>query len=226
MGQKVNPFSLRLGLLKTWKSVWFAKGAQYRQFLQEDLLIREIIAETLKNAGVTDVVISRSAKQIDIKIRSSRPGIIIGKGGEGIEKLKSKIEQKIQKKVKISIKEINKPDLDATVIALNIVEQLEKRIPYRRIIKQSLDRAMQNGAAGCKITVAGRLNGAEMSRREMLTKGSIPLHTLRADIDYAYVPAQTVYGLIGVKVWLYLGEVFKKTEIEKRRSNTTSKPAK
>ncbi|MFC1651724.1 30S ribosomal protein S3 [Patescibacteria group bacterium] len=210
MGQKINPFNLRIGGLRTWNSQWFAKGKKYRDFLLEDIKIRQLIRDNLKEAGVANIIIKRSAKQIDINIKSSRPGVVIGKGGAGIEKLKGKIEKKIQNKVKISIQEIAKPDLDAQVVALGIAEQLEKRIPYRRVIKQSIDRIMQARALGCKIMVAGRLNGAEMSRREMLTKGKVPLHTLRADIDYGYVPARTVYGLIGVKVWIYKGEVFEK----------------
>lgn len=220
MGQKVNPFSFRLGGLRTWNSQWFAKGKKYRDSLLEDILIRKLILDNLKEAGVAVIVIKRSAKQIDIEIKSSRPGVVIGKGGAGIEKLKGKIEKKIQKRVKISIKEIAKPDLDAKVVALGVAEQLEKRIPYRRVIKQVVDRIMQAKALGCKIMVAGRLNGAEMSRREMITKGKIPLHTLRADVDYAYVPACTVYGLIGVKVWIYKGEVF-----SRERSRERSQPA-
>ncbi len=212
MGQKVNPFNFRLGILRTWPSQWFAQGDKFRKFLLEDLTIRQLISEQLKEAGVADIIIKRSAKQLDIKIKSSRPGVVIGKGGTGIEKLKAKIERKIQSKVKISIEEIAKPDLNARVVALSIVEQLEKRIPYRRVVKQALDRMMQAGALGCKLIVAGRLNGSEMSRREMLTKGKIPLNTLRADVDYACVPAHTVYGLIGVKVWLYRGEIFEKKQ--------------
>ncbi|MFC1686389.1 30S ribosomal protein S3 [Patescibacteria group bacterium] len=219
MGQKINPFNLRIGGLRTWNSQWFAKGKKYRDFLLEDIKIRQLIRDNLKEAGVADIIIKRSTKQIDINIKSSRPGVVIGKGGAGIEKLKGKIEKKIQNKVKISIQEIAKPDLDAQVVALGIAEQLEKRIPYRRVIKQSIDRIMQARALGCKIMVAGRLNGAEMSRREMLTKGKVPLHTLRADIDYGYVPARTVYGLIGVKVWIYKGEVFEKKESDQKKKD-------
>jgi small subunit ribosomal protein S3 len=215
MGQKVNPINFRLGILRTWQSQWFAKGKKYRESLLEDLLIRKLVREKLKEAGVAEIVVKRSTKQIDIKIRSSRPGVVIGKGGAGIEKLKNQIEQKIQKKVKLNIEEIAKPDLDAWVVAIGIAEQLEKRIPYRRVIKQALDRVMQAKALGCRIGVGGRLNGSEMSRRDVLVKGKIPLQTLRADVDYAYVAAHTVYGLIGVKVWIYKGEVFQK---EKQRS--------
>ncbi len=210
MGQKVNPFNFRIGLLRTWPSQWFAQGNKYRKFLLEDLIIRSLIQQQLKESGIAEIIIKRSAKQLDIKIKSSRPGVVIGKGGTGIEKLKAKIEKKIQSKVKVSIEEITKPDLNAKVVALAIAEQLEKRIPYRRVVKQSLDRMMQAGALGCRVVVAGRLNGSEMTRREMFVKGKIPLNTLRADVDYAYVPARTVYGLIGVKVWIYRGEVFEK----------------
>lgn len=213
MGQKVNPISFRLGVLQTWRSKWYANKKDYRHLLKKDIEVKEFIRKKLRNAAISRIEIERSPREIKVNIFSSRPGIIIGRGGSGIEELKKELAKIIQENIKmdINIKEIRKPETDARIVGFLIAEQLEKRIPFRRVIKQSLERIKQNREVkGAKIMVAGRLDGSEMSRREWVSYGKIPLHTLRADIDYATFEAHTTYGVIGIKVWLYKGEVFDK----------------
>lgn len=206
MGQKVNPTSLRLKINETWKSRWFGRG-KYSDMLHEDLKIRRYLLDEYKNAAISSITVDRDANKITIGIRTARPGVIIGKGGIGATKIKEKIEKLLDgNKVKINIEEVRNPDMDATVVAQNIVSQLEKRIPFRRAMKQAAEKAEQSGAKGIKVQVSGRLNGAEIARSEKIVTGLVPLSTLKSKIDYAYEVAKTTYGTIGVKVWVYKGE--------------------
>ncbi len=212
MGQKVNPKGLRLGIITNWKSRWFGKKEYSRQ-LREDIEIRHFIEEKLRGAAVGSVEIERSSGVIRIIIKTARPGVIIGRGGSGVEDLKRIIKEKFFKtkkvELKVEIEEIKNIEESAKVIAQNVAEQLEKRLPFRRVLKSAIDQAMDGRKIkGIKIEVAGRLGGAEIARREWLSKGNLPLHTLRADIDYAKAIAKTTYGVIGVKVWVYRGEKF------------------
>jgi small subunit ribosomal protein S3 len=211
VGHKVNPISFRLGGLQTWRSKWFANKKDYRHLLKKDIEVKKFLREKLRNAALSRIEIERSPRVIAINIYSSRPGIIIGRGGSGIEELKKHISRMLQEKTKIdiNIKEVRKPETDAQIVGYLVAEQLEKRVPFRRVIKQSLDRIKQNKEIkGARLMVAGRLDGADMSRREWVGYGKVPLHTLRANIDYATFTARTTYGVIGIKVWLYKGEVF------------------
>jgi small subunit ribosomal protein S3 len=213
MGSKVNPVNFRLGILTTWKSKWFNKR-KYREFLREDVELRAFLKKLLKEAGVDHIDIDRSGEQILVTIHSSRPGVIIGRQGDGIDMLKTKVVKHLKGKtnIKITIEEIRQPELASQLIARNVAEQLEKRVGFRRACKQTIERVMQNGAAGVRVMVSGRLDGSEMSRTEWFADGKIPLQTLRADIDFARDTAHTTYGAIGVKVWVYKGEKFEKAE--------------
>ena len=222
MGQKVHPYVFRLGVINDWKSKWFSQK-NYRQFLHQDLKIKDYINAKLAHAGIADITIERSAGQITINIHTARPGIIIGRGGTGIDELKSKLKNIIDhnQKLQLNIIEIRQPDIVATLVAQNIASQIEKRIPYKRAVKQAIDRALQSKAQGIKIIVKGRLNNAEIARTETFFKGKIPLHTIRANIDYCSLPAFTsTAGKVGIKVWIYKGEVFSKDKQEE----TTEKP--
>lgn len=217
MGNKINPTSLRMNITDTWKSKWFSK-ANYVELLREDIQIREYLESHLRKAGLSRIDIERlNDGTITVIIRTTKPGLIIGKGGAGIEELKKKIKTKlkIKKELKVNIEEIRDVNMHAAVIAGNIAEQLEKRVAFRRLMKQALESIMQAGAKGVKVAVGGRLNGAEIARTEHLSSGKIPLHTLRADIDYAKATAHTTYGTIGVKVWIYKGDIFEKKEATK-----------
>ncbi len=208
MGHKVNPRSMRLQVDHDWQSRWFADKA-YATYLIEDLKLRKAIeAKTSKRAGVARVDIERSTNQVQISIHTSKPGVVIGRGGSGVEELKTALAKIATSPVKINIEEIKKPETSAMLVAENIAGQLERRIGFRRAMKMAAENAMKGGALGAKVTVAGRLNGSEMARRETVAQGSIPLHTLRADIDYAQALAKTTYGVIGVKVWVYKGTKF------------------
>lgn len=209
MGQKVNPIVFRIGLTRTWGSSWYAEKKQFGQYLYEDVKVKELIRNTLKNCGIAEIGIERSRGSVTVKIYSSKPGVIIGKKGDNVEKIKSALEAKFQTSFNIEIKEVSVPDLSSYLVGENIAQQIEKRIPYRRAVKQSIERVMQNGAKGVKIRIAGRLNGAEIARVELAKEGNIPLHTLRADIDYAKVEAHTTYGVIGIQIWIYKGMKFK-----------------
>ena len=216
MGQKVNPHGLRIGIIKTWDAKWYA-GKDYAKNLHEDIKLRDYLKEKLYTAGVSRVEIERAANRIKVNIHTSKPGMVIGRGGSNIEDLKKKLNALIGKHVDINISEVKQPDLDATLVAENIASQLERRIAFRRAMKQAVTRTMRMGAKGIKVLVAGRLGGAEIARSEGYKEGSIPLHTLRADIDYGTAEAHTTYGRIGVKVWVYKGEVLpeaKKMPIE------------
>lgn len=210
MGQKVNPKSLRIGIIKTWSSKWFAGKRDYADLLYEDIEIKKLICQRLKNAAVTEVEIERTAKKVIIHVHAAKPGIVIGRQGVMVEDLKELLKRKFNKTFEINIHEVAQPDLSAILIGEMVASQIERRIAYRRAVKTSLQKAMEAGAKGVKIQVAGRLNGVEIARREYFKEGNIPLHTLRADIDYAFVTANTTYGVIGIKVWVYKGLVFKK----------------
>jgi len=210
MGQKVNPKSFRLGNLNTWDSQWFAKK-KYRNFLRQDFELRDYISKKYREAAIDKVAIERSPNLINIIIHTARPGVLIGRGGECIEALKKSLKNKLKQDVRLEIQEVRNPDARAKLVAQNAAEQLEHRIPFRRVLKQIIERVSQNKEVqGIKIAVAGRLDGSEMSRREWLSRGKIPLQTLRADVDFGKAEAQTTYGVIGVKVWIYRGEVFNK----------------
>jgi small subunit ribosomal protein S3 len=208
MGQKVNPISMRLQVNKNWRSKWFASKNNYAQRLIDDLKLRKLIDNKTGNRGaINSVDIERSPNQVTVTIQTAKAGVVIGRGGAGVNELKAEAEKIYKSPVRINIEENKKPDLYAKLVAENIANQLERRIAFRRAIKQSSAAVMRAGAKGVRIEVAGRLNGAEMSRREKEVQGSVPLHTVRADIDYAYVGAQTAAGTIGVKVWIYKREV-------------------
>ena len=206
MGQKVNPIGLRLGIVRSWDSRWF-EDKQYKDRLHEDLRIREVIDELSRSAGVSRVEIERRAAQVRVVINTAKPGIIIGKRGAGIEDLRRRLERVVGKPVNVNVVEIKHPELDAKLVANNIIDQLEKRIAFRRAMRQAIQRTMKAGARGIKVQCGGRLGGAEIARVERNFEGKVPLHTLRANIDYAQVEAYTTYGRIGVKGWIYLGEV-------------------
>jgi len=211
MGQKVHPFAFRLAGIYTWPSKWFSRK-DYRTFLREDVLVREFFVEKLKGAGVVRVEIERSTAGSILTIFAAKPGVIIGRGGAQIEELKKQLKKQFFPKgtLQINIQEIDKPSLHAPVVVEGIKQEIEKRVPFRTVMKQALERSKKADALGAKITVSGRLNGAEIARDESLSFGSIPLQNLRADIDYFFGEAHTIYGKIGIKVWVYRGEIFKK----------------
>ncbi|MBI1821997.1 MAG: 30S ribosomal protein S3 [Nitrospirae bacterium] len=211
MGQKVHPVGFRLGYIKTWSSKWYA-DKDYARLLHEDLKIRKIVKKKLFHAGVSRIEIDRSANQVKINIFTARPGIIIGRKGAEVDKLKAELEGIAKKQVYINIKEIKKPELDSQLVAESIALQLEKRIAYRRAMKKSVTTALRLGGLGIKISCAGRLAGSEIARTEWYREGRVPLHTLRADIDYGFAEAKTTYGQIGVKVWIYKGDILVDSE--------------
>ena len=207
MGQKVNPHGLRVGVIKDWDAKWYAPKKEFADTLIEDYKLREFLKKKLYNAGISKIEIERAANRVRLNIFTAKPGIVIGKGGTGVDVLKKEIEKLIGKTVIINIVEVKNPDIDAQLVAENIAAQLEKRISFRRAMKQAIARAMKAGALGIKTMVSGRLNGAEIARSERYHEGTIPLQTLRADIDYGFAEAHTTYGRLGVKVWIYKGEV-------------------
>jgi len=227
MGQKVNPVGFRLGINRGWDSIWFAKKGDYGKYLIEDFKIREFIRKNITNAGVSEIVIERSSKKCTVSIHTSRPGFVIGKKGSDIEKIKNKISKITKDEVSVNIKEIKKPELNAYLVAENISQQLVKRVAYRRAMKRAMQATMRLGAKGIKVCVSGRLAGNDIARSEWLREGSIPLHTLRANLDYSEAEALTTYGMIGVKVWIYKGELFskdvEKEKIERVRNAATNK---
>lgn len=211
MGQKVHPIGFRLGGIYTWSSRWFAKHGSYRVALKQDILIRKFLQKRLKDANVSKVDIERSSGAVTINIYTAKPGVIIGRGGQGVESLRKELKQFfIDSKVALTLNilEVDKPNLSAMLVVHSIVADIEKRIPFRRAMRQALSRLTKAGVQGVKIVVAGRLDGAEIARTEKLAQGKVPLHTLRANIDYARAAAHTTYGVVGVKVWIYKGEVF------------------
>lgn len=214
MGQKVNPIGLRLGVIRTWDSRWFARGPQYAENLHEDIRLRKYIKKKLKHAGIAKIEMERAAKKLKVIISTARPGVVIGKKGAGIDGLKADIQRLTNSEVFVNIQEIRKPDLDAQLIAESIALQLEKRISWRRALKKAMSSAIRSGVRGIKIQVSGRLDGAEIARTEWYNEKSVPLHTLRADIDYGTAEALTTYGIIGMKVWVYRGDILSTREVE------------
>ncbi len=207
MGQKVHPTGFRLGIIRDWTSKWFAEGDQYSEWLHEDLRIKRFLREEIGHTGVSRIEIERMAKKVKITIYTAKPGIVIGKRGQGIERLKGELKGITDNEIFLNIQEVRKAELDATLVADNIATQLERRVSFRRAMKKAVQTAMKFGAQGIRVNCAGRLGGAEMSRREWYLEGRVPLHTLRADIDYGFSEAATTYGSIGVKVWIFKGEV-------------------
>jgi len=206
VGQKVSPVGLRVGIIRDWESKWFA-GKDYADLLHEDIKIREYLKKRLKDAAVPSIEIERAANRVNITINTAKPGMVIGKGGAEVENLRKELTKLTKKKVHINISEVKVPELNAQLVADNIAQQLERRISFRRAMKQAIQRSMRAGAKGIKTVVSGRLGGAEIARSEGYSEGTVPLHTLRADIDYATAEAHTTYGRLGVKVWIYRGEV-------------------
>lgn len=211
MGQKTNPVGIRLGITRSWVSNWFAKE-RFPDYLYEDILIRNYLKKRLEHGGISTLQIERTAKRVTVAIHTSRPGIVIGKKGEEVERLKGELQHLTQKEIQINIREVKKPEMDSQLVADNIARQVEKRVSYKKAIKKAISTAMRMGAEGIKIMIAGRLNGAEIARTETYKEGRIPLHTLRADIDYATTTSHTTYGCIGIKVWICKGEIINKVE--------------
>jgi small subunit ribosomal protein S3 len=208
MGHKVHPTGIRLGIAKDWNSKWYAGKRDFANYLVADLRVREMLRKKLAQAGISKILIERPEKSARVTIHSARPGVVIGKRGEDIEKLRKEVSGIMGVPVHINVSEVRKPELDAQLVAESIAQQLERRIMFRRAMKRAVGNAMRLGALGIKVNVAGRLNGAEIARSEWYREGRVPLHTLRADIDYGFAEAHTTYGVIGVKVWVYKGEVF------------------
>ncbi|MCI0183841.1 MAG: 30S ribosomal protein S3 [Acidibacillus sp.] len=207
MGQKVHPIGMRIGIIRDWESKWFANKKEYRGLLHEDLKVRQFVLKRLKDAAVSRVGIERSANRLNVTVHTAKPGMVIGKGGSEVDTLRNQLSSLTGKRVHISINEIKIADLDAKLVADNIALQLERRVAFRRAMKQAMQRTLRAGAKGIKVQVSGRLAGADIARNEGYSEGTVPLHTLRADIDYALSEAATTYGRIGVKVWIYRGEI-------------------
>ncbi len=210
MGQKIHPTGFRLGITQEHRSRWFADSKRYPELLREDRLIRDYISKNLNNAGISEVHIERKADQVDLEIRTARPGVVVGRGGSGIESLRTNLQAQIggtNRQIRINVVEVARVDADSGLIAEYIAQQLERRVSFRRVVRQAIQRAQRAGVEGIKVQVSGRLNGAEIARTEWTREGRVPLHTLRADIDYSYRTARTVYGILGVKVWIFKGEI-------------------
>jgi small subunit ribosomal protein S3 len=214
MGQKTHPIGFRLGIIKDWQSKWYAgKSSQYRALLQEDLRIRQAIMSRLPEAGISKVELERGAQELVVTIHSARPGIVIGRGGQRVEDVRRTVEELSHKRARLNVQEIRQPELDAQLVAASIAEQLGRRIAFRRAMHQSVGRAIQAGAQGIKVICSGRLGGIEIARREKVMQGRVPLHTLRADIDYGLAEARTAMGRIGVKVWIYKGDIMPEPKV-------------
>ena len=224
MGQKVNPVGLRVGINRGWDSIWFAKKREYGKFLMEDYKIRDYIKKNVVNSGVSQVIIERTAKKCIISIYTSRPGFVIGKRGSDVEKIKKNLSKITSSDISLNIKEVKKPELNAYLVAENIAQQLVKRIAYRKTMKRAIQSALRLGAKGIRVCLAGRLAGNEIARTEWLREGSVPLHTFRADVDYAEAEALTTYGIIGVKVWIYKGKILliNSNKNNKEKENVTT----
>jgi small subunit ribosomal protein S3 len=224
MGQKVHPISLRLGINRGWDSVWFAKKRDYGKFLIEDFNIRKHIRKNVVNSGVSQIIIERTSKKCIISIHTSRPGFVIGKKGSDVDKIKKNLSKISSAEVSLNIKEIKKPELNAYLVAENIAQQLVKRISFRKAMKRAMQSALRLGAKGIRVCLSGRLAGNEIARTEWLREGSVPLHTFRGDVDYSEAEALTTYGIIGVKVWIYKGEIFpeKLNKNKKEKENVTT----
>jgi small subunit ribosomal protein S3 len=213
LGQKVNPIGLRLGIVKTWESRWYA-DKKYSEYIQQDDKLRKFIKKKLNHAGISRIEIERSAKRVRLRIYTARPGIVIGKKGTEIERLKQELESFISQEIMIDIQEVRKPEIEAQLVAENVAMQIERRVAFRRAMKRGVTSAMRFGAQGIKIICSGRLGGAEMARVEWYREGRVPLHTLRADIDYGFTEARTTYGAIGIKVYIFKGEILKKEDAQ------------
>ena len=224
MGQKVNPIGLRVGINRGWDSIWFAKKREYGKFLIEDYKIREHIKKNVVNSGVSQVLIERTSKKCIVSIYTSRPGFVIGKKGSDVEKIKKNLSRITRSDISLNIKEVKKPELNAYLVAENIAQQLVKRIAYRKTMKRAIQSALRLGAKGIRVCLAGRLAGNEIARTEWLREGSVPLHTFRADVDYAEAEALTTYGIIGVKVWIYKGKILSinSNKNNKEKENVTT----
>lgn len=210
MGQKIHPIGFRLGITKEHASCWYADSKHYPNQLQEDHVIRQFIEKTLNNAGISDIKIARKADQIDLEVHTARPGVVVGRGGTGIEALRAGLQKQLKdntRQIRINVIEVARVDAEAALIGEYITQQLERRVSFRRVVRQTIQRAQRAGVEGIKIQVSGRLNGAEIARTEWTREGRVPLHTLRANIDYAYKTAQTTYGILGVKIWVFKGEI-------------------
>lgn len=224
MGHKVHPVGFRLGIVREWQAKWYA-DANYATFVHEDLKLRNVIATKYKEAGISLLEIERQAKDVTVTLHTARPGIVIGRGGQRVDEMRQFLEKTIGKRVRLNINEIRQPELDAYLVARNIAEQIERRVAYRRAMKQAIFRTMQAGAKGIRVMTAGRLGDAEIARRQLMHQGQVPLHTLRADIDYAFTEAMTVMGKIGVKVWIYKGEVIETKKAEGEEAPKTEEAA-
>ncbi len=206
MGRKVHPYGFRLGITKDWKSTWFSER-DYTELVHEDLRLRKLITDMLPDAGISDILIERNANQVTMTVKTAKPGIVIGRGGQNAERLRGLLQRATERRVRLNIEEIRVPEMDAFLVARSVADQLERRVAFRRAMKQGVQRTMQRGAVGCKVKIGGRLGGTEMSRSEYELQGRVPLHTLRADIDYGQAVAHTTYGSIGVKCWIYKGDI-------------------
>ena len=228
MGQKVNPIGIRLGITRDWSSKWYAHTKNYAAFVHMDFVVRDFLRKRLADASVSRIHIERAARRVNITIHTARPGIVIGKKGEDIEKLRQEVARRMKlpvQDVRLNIAEIRKPELDAQLVAEGIAQQIEKRVMFRRAMKRAVTNTMRSGALGIKVRAAGRLNGAEIARTEWSREGRIPLHTFRADIDYGLAEARTTYGAIGIKVWIFKGEVFDKAALEAAAAEAASPAA-
>jgi len=226
MGQKVHPFVLRVGFIRTWHSRWFAKAKDYPRFIKDDYEIRKLIKTRFKQAAISKIIIERLAEKTRIRIYTARPGIIIGRHGADIERLREDLNNMVQNEVSIDIEEVKNPALDAQLVSENVALQIEKRVMFRRAVKRAIETSMNAGAKGIRICSAGRLNGAEMSRTETYKQGKVPLQTFRADIDYGFAEALTTYGLIGIKVWLYKGDVLLEKGVQESKGREEAAVAK
>ena len=206
MGRKVHPYGFRLGITKDWQSTWFSER-DYTELVHEDLRLRKLITDTLPDAGISDILIERNANQVTMTVKTAKPGIVIGRGGQNAERLRGLLQHATARRVRLNIEEIRVPEMDAFLVARSVADQLERRVAFRRAMKQGVQRTMQRGAVGCKVKIGGRLGGTEMSRSEYELQGRVPLHTLRADIDFGQAVAHTTYGSIGVKCWIYKGDI-------------------
>jgi small subunit ribosomal protein S3 len=224
MGHKVHPIGIRLGISKDWNSKWYASKREFAGYLAADLKVREVLRKKLAAAGVSRIQIERPAKTARVTIHTARPGVVIGKKGEDIEKLRKDVSAIMGVPVHINVAEVRKPELDAQLVAESIAQQLERRIMFRRAMKRAVGNAMRLGALGIKINVAGRLNGAEIARSEWYREGRVPLHTLRADVDYGFAEASTTYGIIGIKTWVYKGEVFDFSQVGQEKPEEAARP--
>ncbi|NBC49563.1 MAG: 30S ribosomal protein S3 [Gammaproteobacteria bacterium] len=223
MGQKVHPVGIRLGIVKDWNSTWYASSKDYPDLLNTDLAVRSFLKQKLSNASVSRIQINRPARNAHITIHTARPGVVIGKKGGDIDKLRAEVSERMGIPVHISIEEIRKPELDAQLVAEGIAQQLERRIMFRRAMKRAVQGTMRAGAGGVRVNIAGRLNGAEIARSEWYREGRVPLHTLRADIDYGFAEASTTYGILGVKVWVFRGEIIGDLPIAGAKEKTDKK---